>query len=215
MKFRTLICGTAIVLASIVITSQVLSQDKGAPPEGGMPDMAEMMKKWLAVASPSEHHKQLEQFVGSWNLTMKMFWAGPGGPPIETKGTSELKWILDGRFLLEQARGEMKWPDATGQMKTVPYEGLGLQGYDNFKNMYVGTWADNLSTHLLTMKAGLDPSGKLFVGYGEMDEPMLDVQDRMVKYVTRIINNDKHVFEIYDLHAGADYKVMEITYERK
>jgi hypothetical protein len=68
------------------------------------------------------------------------------------------------------------------------------------------TWAPGQS---------LDPSGKLFVGYGEMDEPMLDVQDRMVKYVTRIINNDKHVFEIYDLHAGADYKVMEITYERK
>ena len=37
---------------------------------------------------------------------------------------------------------------------------------------------------------------------------------RTVKYVTRIINDDKYVFEIIDLHASDDYKVIEITYTR-
>ena len=44
---------------------------------------------------------------------------------------------------------------------------------------------------------------------------MLDVSDRMVKYVTRIINENKHVFEIYDLHAGENYKALEVVYTRK
>ena len=47
-----------------------------------------------------------------------------------------------------------------------------------------------------------------------MDEPMLDVIGRTVKYVTRIISEDEHVFSIYDLHAGDDYKVLEITFKR-
>jgi hypothetical protein len=37
----------------------------------------------------------------------------------------------------------------------------------------------------------------------------------MVKYVTRIIDDDKHVMAMYDLHVGDDYKVMEVTYTRK
>jgi hypothetical protein len=67
---------------------------------------------------------------------------------------------------------------------------------------------------LVGMSGMRDPSGT-FTYYGEMDEPMLDVHGRMVKYVSRIVNEDKHVFEIYDLHAGPGYKVVEITYERK
>jgi len=44
---------------------------------------------------------------------------------------------------------------------------------------------------------------------------MLNVAGRTVKYVNTIVNADKHVFEIIDLHAGDGYKVIEITYQRK
>ncbi len=44
---------------------------------------------------------------------------------------------------------------------------------------------------------------------------MLDIHGRMVKTVIRIINDDKHVFEMYDLAVGDAHKVMEITYARK
>ena len=82
-------------------------------------------------------------------------------------------------------------------------------------NMYVGCWADNMGTQMLTMKGMADPSGKVFTYFGEMDEPMLKVIGRTVKYVTRIVDKDTQVFEIFDLHAGPDYKVVEVTYKRK
>lgn len=59
------------------------------------------------------------------------------------------------------------------------------------------------------------PVSDVFTYYGYMDEPTMGVYARTVKTVTRIIDADTYVFEMYDPHAGEDYKVMEITYKRK
>ena len=217
MKLRTTVCLLAGLLLTASLAGRVMSQDPGQA-GGEMPDSAEMkkmMEKWMATISPSEHHKHLNAFVGSWNTHSKMWWEGPGKPAVETDGTSEVKWVLGKRYIQEHYHGSMMMPDESGGMAPVPYEGIGLTGYDNYKNLYIGTWANNLSTELLIRKGGRDPSGKLFTSYGTMDEAMLDVHDRMIKYVWRIINDDKHMLEIYDLHAGDGYKVIEITYTRK
>ncbi len=41
-----------------------------------------------------------------------------------------------------------------------------------------------------------------FRSYGQMDEPMMQMVGRMVKYVTRIADPDKHVVTILERHAG-------------
>ena len=91
---------------------------------------------------------------------------------------------------------------------------MGLTGYDNYRNMYTGSWFSNMSTNMLTMTGTRHPQTGVFTYYGEMDEPGIKVTGRTVKYVTRIIDRNTHVFEIIDLHAGDDYKVIEITYTR-
>ena len=48
-----------------------------------------------------------------------------------------------------------------------------------------------------------------------MDEPMLNVIGRTVKYETKIIDENKHTMKIFDLHAGDDYLVIELIYTRK
>ena len=48
-----------------------------------------------------------------------------------------------------------------------------------------------------------------------MDEAMLDIYGRMVKFEIRFESEDKHVLTIYDLAAGDDFKAVEITYTRK
>ena len=180
-----------------------------------MQKMMERMKKWMESIQPGKHHQTLDQFAGQWDTVTRMWMAGPGSPPTETKGVSDVKWVLGKRFLLEEHKGEMLFPDASGEMKPVPYEGIGLWGYDNIRNLYVGSWASTAGTNLQMMSGSADPSGKLIRLFGEMDEPMLDVYGRLVKFETRVIDKDKHVFTIYDLHAADDYKVVEITYTRK
>ncbi len=225
MKHKTMIAIVALFGGLVFFTGRAASQDEPGAQAGGqqpspeqmkaMKAMQEGMKKWKAAMRPGEHHKLLEPFVGSWNTTTKLWWGGPGSPPVETKGRSDVKWVLGKRFLMEEHHGEMPMPDETGAMKNVPYEGIGMTGYNKHRNVFESSWSSNMGTEMLTMRGGVDPSGKVFRSYGQMDEPMLDIIGRTVKYVTTIINDDKHVFEIIDLHASDDYKVIEITYTRK
>ena len=130
---------------------------------------------------------------------------GPGSQAMESDGRSEIKWVLDGRFLMDQH---------TGTMMGQPYLGIGMTGYDSYRNMYTNSWRSNQGTNTLTMSGMRHPETGIFTYYGEMDEPSLKVTARTVKYVARIIDANHYVFEIIDLHAGEDYKVVEIAYER-
>lgn len=209
MNQRMIWCAFALVGITVLISSQAVSSDKEDPAAKGQPtpeEMAVMMAKWQKAATPGEPHKHLDYFVGTWKTESKIWMGGPGSPPTVSAGISKIKWVLNGRFLLDHHKGQFMGQE---------HEGMGLTGYDNYKNMYVASWADNMSTHLLTMAGARDPSGKKYTYYGKMDEPMLDIQGRMVKYVTTIVNDKHYVFEIYDLHARDDYKVIEITYERQ
>ncbi|MCH8806090.1 MAG: DUF1579 domain-containing protein [Planctomycetes bacterium] len=211
------LCAVMLVGITVLMSRQAVSQEAGQAnmQQPGAEQMQEMMAKWMATIEPGEHHKKLDQFVGEWDTVAKIWWGGPGSPPNETKGTSKNKWVLGGRYIMHEFKGTFMMPDASGDTKPMPWEGLGLIGYDNYRNMYVGTWSSNMDTMLLTFKGSSDPAGTVFTYYGEMDEPMLNVTGRMIKYVTRVIDKNKHVFTIYDLHAGDDYKVIEITYTRK
>lgn len=223
---RTKIVAAALLMAAFALSGlfgrRALSQEEQAQdPKMKMPEaedmraMMEAMKKWKDSIKPGAPHERLEHFVGTWKTTTKMWLSGPDGPALETQGTSEIKWVLGKRFLMEEHHGAMMMPDLKGGMEKVPYEGIGLTGYDNIRNLYTASWCSSLATNMLTMQGGADPSGKVFRMYGEMDEPMLGVYGRMVKYVTRIVDKDTHVFEILDLHARDDYRVFEITYARK
>lgn len=207
-----------LIVSSFVIASTSFSQDKKPTekqePPMGIPDMAAAMKKWQNAITPGPHHKKLDYFVGNWKTTTRIWMAGPSAPPSEFKGTSQFKWIMDGRFLLEEFSGEIIMPTADGKMQTVKMSGSGWIGYDNYKNLYTGAWIDTNRTDIQTMTGMADPSGKTFTFYGPMDEPMLDVYGRTVKFVRKIVDDKKFVFEIFDLHAGSDYRVLEITYER-
>ena len=94
-------------------------------------------------------------------------------------------------------------------------KGFGYTGYDNFRKKYVGFWIDNMGTGMSTMEGTMDKDGTTLTMLGKMDDPMTGQKDKKVKYVTRMIDHDKHVFEIYDVTAWGDKKpVMVITYTR-
>jgi hypothetical protein len=152
--------------------------------------------------------------VGKWNTTMRIWAAGPGAPPLESKGTSTNESILGGRYVMQRMQGKTPMPGADGQMQMADMEGIGVTGFDRVRNVYVGSWIDSMSTQMLTYRGTYNPTTKTFAFYGEMDEPMMDMIGRMVKYETKIESDDKHVFSIYDLAVGSDYKVIEVTYER-
>jgi hypothetical protein len=174
-----------------------------------------MMKKWIEVAAPSEAHEYLQRFVGEWDVTIRMSMAGPTGQPLETKAVSRVHSILGGRFIVEELEGELMQPDLESGMKTKPFSAFAMTGYENYKKIYVGSWADSINTHLIQLKGTRTPSGGKLTMYGEMDEPTMGVSDRLIKIMTTIQGDDQHRVEVFDLHVSDDYKVLEYEYNRR
>lgn len=203
MRFHRVFCSAALLGATLIPLAAASSQTEKE--QQAMKD--EMMKKWMEVSTPGDSHKKMDDLVGTWDATVSTWMEGPGKPPTVTKGTSEQKWVLGGRFIQQEMKGEMMG---------MPFNGMGLMGYDNFNKKYTFVWVDNSSTQMSTSEGTIDPSGKVFTYYGKMDEPMTGEHGKTVKYVSRIVSKDKNVFEIHDLSIPEpNTKVMEIVYTRK
>lgn len=193
----------ALLVAVVLLPNLAVSQD--ADPHKMSPEkMAEMMDKWMEMIKPGPYHERLGRFIGKWDTETTMHGMGA---PMKTKGEAEIRWLLEGRWLLTDSRYSMMGQQA---------HGFAIQGYDNFKKKYVGMWVDSMNTALLTMSGTASRDGKVETMWGLMDEPMTGEVGKHVKYVTRVIDNDKFVFEIHDLAIGGDKTmVVEIVYTRK
>ncbi len=167
---------------------------------------AEMMAKWQEYATPGENHKALDQLVGSWNYTVK-FWETPEAAPTESTGTSEIKWILGGRYIQQSTKGM-----AMGQ----EFEGLGLMGYDNAKKEYINVWIDNMGTGIMTGTGTYNAATKTFEDKGTFSCPVEDEKDKPYRTVTTINSPDQFTFEMFAPGMdGKEARMMEIVYTRK
>lgn len=202
MKLQSTIQSLLIPAAFAIFTSCAATHsDVSAPAQM---DEAAMMEKWAAYATPNDAHKVLAAKAGRWSMKVRCFTA-PGAPAVETNAISEMKWILDGRFLEDHTNGEMM-----GQ----PFQGLGHVGYDNIKGKYISTWTDNMCTGILKGEGTYDSATKTFTYASEMPDPM---SGRYVtaRSVERVIDNDHWVMQI---HApgpdGQEFMMMELVYTR-
>jgi hypothetical protein len=195
------------VVATLVVATSVGTMSAQTKKKMKMPSMEVMMQRWQESMTPGEPHKMLEKCVGSWDAESKMWMAGPDSAPTVSKGTAERKMALGGRWLVEEF---------TGEVMNSPFNGLGYTGYDNFKKKFVGTWMDNMSTGVSTMEGTLEKDGTTLVMWGKMNEPMTGEKDKKVKYVSKFIDNDHEIFEVYDVTSYGDKKpTMVISYTRK
>ena len=182
------------------------AQDK--PGQQAPPMSAEqqaMMAAFERAMTPGPEHKMLEAMAGEWTYTSKM-WMDPAAPLQESSGTSSFKSILGGRFVQHEHRGVMMG---------MPFEGIGVNGYDNLKMKFVSTWMDNMGTMIVMSTGTFDPATKTFTYTGEMDNPMLPGTTLKFRETLRAPDADTAHMDWYELRGGKEAKTMEIAYKRK
>lgn len=192
-------------LSFIFLDMQAVAQEKpGAKAESAEKVMDPMMQKWMEYATPNENHKALEVLVGKWDHVVQ--WKkSPDAKVEESNGTSETSMIMGGRFLQHKVQGI-----SMGK----PFEGMGFIGYDNAKKHYNSIWFDNMGTGMMKAFGKYYPSTKKFVEHGKFVDPVMGT--RAFRGVTEIINNDKHIYEIYVTGPdGKEFRMMKIVYNRK
>ncbi len=166
--------------------------------------MEEMNTKWAAFATPGAAHQVLNERVGRWSLAVKMFM--PGAPaPMESTGTNEVKWIMDGRYLQDTTTGE-----SMGQT----FSGLGTMGYDNLKQKYVGTWVDNMGTGIGVAEGTYDAATRTWT-YACHNPDLMAGGYVPARSVERMVDHNHMVMQVFQAGPdGKEYMCMEISYTR-
>jgi hypothetical protein len=168
-------------------------------------DKSEMMKKVEASGRPGPAHQALDAFVGDWKAEVRC-WTDPDSPPMESRGSSKVSWIMNGRFLQENFQGEMM-----GQ----PFNRRTVIGYDNTRQTFNSVWFDDVHTSMFVSEGKGDNGFKVITLEGKVSCPVTGRKEVPMKAVLNIINRDKHTFEMFDESKGESVRSMEIIYTRQ
>jgi hypothetical protein len=164
---------------------------------------AEMMAQWQAAMTPSAGHARLMPMVGTWRAKTT-FTMAPGVPEQVHGGTSVHRMVLGGRYLEQNYKG---------MSMGMPFEGIGITGYDNVQQRYVGTWIDTFSTGLMTFMGVGKPTDDRIDTVAEAIEP--SGQKRVFENIVRIHNHGRHSYEMWTKGPnGKSFRMMLIEYER-
>jgi hypothetical protein len=194
---------SCVWIGGFALTLPLLSQDaKGKAPSAGQ---QAMMDAWQKAATPGANHQLLASLAGRWTFSTKI-WMQPGASPETSTGTAVYTALMDGRFI----QGDYK-----GTFGGVPFQGLGLTGYDNVAKHFTATWADNMGTSIMLMPGHYNPATKAFTYKGDMDDMMKPGKKVKVRQVVKIQSDDAHTMEWFETRGGKEVKTMEIAYLRQ
>jgi hypothetical protein len=201
MDMKTMLKSLGAVAALALLVGVLFGVTQADEPK--TPPTPEALLKALAEAGkPGPEHKKLEPFVGQWTFTLRL-WTDPSQPPAEVKGTIERKWIMDGRFVQETARGACA---KSGRS----FEGMGLLGYDAAQKKFTGVKACNLTGTLSSGLITCDSSGTRFECVKEECCP-LTAQKIKARDEVVIESNDRIVVNLYKTINDREVKVGEIV----
>ena len=97
-------------------------------------------------------------------------------------------------------------------MKDMQFKGMGIEGYDNAKQKFVGSWIDNMGTGIQFSDGTYDPATKTLTYTSEIE--MMPGMKTPVREVLKIADKDHMMLEWYETHGGQEKKTMEINYTR-
>jgi hypothetical protein len=220
MKRITLtICAAAFLLASckdekkteepIKAEPTVSSTENDAKPKEEpwvAVDDSTSMKNWMAYATPGEPHKMLAKSNGTWKGEVTM-WTAADAPPSTSTMTMVNKMVMDGRYQVSEAKGNMMG---------MPFNGMSTTGYDNYKKVFISTWFDNMGTGIMKTEGPWDEATKSTTLTGKGFDPG-NGREYDFKEVYKIIDDNNQLMEMYgpDPKTGKQFKTMEIKLTRK
>ena len=164
----------------------------------------EDMKAFMNYMTPGPIQQMMAKSAGAWSAAVTM-WMQPGAPPTTATMETNNEMILGGRYL----QGMHK-----GTMMGMPFEGMGITGYDNAKKIFVSSWVDNMGTGIIYMEGAWDENTKSVNLTGKSTDPLTG-KDIPTREVWKFVDDTHQVLEMYFTQKGQEFKGMEIAYTKK
>lgn len=183
-------------------------EKKGATPAPGAGGEVALPKsvvdEMTRYTLPGPQHQELSAFAGKWTTRTRV-WENPEAKPVEFSGSAEYKMILGGRFLEAESRS---------LMNGVEGHGLGIYGYDAFKEKYSFYHIHDGETQALVGLGDRDSSGAITFSVA-MDMPLAGEHSKPIRAVLRRASANRHLFEMYETYLDdREWKVLEVAYDR-
>jgi hypothetical protein len=205
---------SALLITAAVASAATLAmaQDAGTATKAqdaaaGAPQMSAaeqaMMEKYMKAGTPGPEHQRLAKMVGKWK-TQVTSW--PGGKPVKSEGSAEFTSLFGGRYLQQ---------DVKGDMGGEPFEGRGIEGFDNVTKESFGTWIDSMSTGMMVTRGKCPATAKKCTYKGMMPDAVAGKAVPATETVT-YTDDDHFTFELYGPGPGGKtVKMIEILYTRQ
>ena len=194
----------AAIALSFAFPTRAQEKKPAAPPQMS-PQQQAAMEKYMKAATPGPEHQRLAKLAGKWKLQVTS-WMAPGAPPQTSEATAEYTSLLGGRYVQQEVHGSME-----GQ----PFEGRGVEGYDNVTKESFGTWIDSMGTGMMVMRGKCAADAKKCTYKGTVSDAVAGKPVPVTEIVT--FKDDDHFS--FEMHGpgpkGKPYKMMEITYTRQ
>ena len=196
------IAAAALLLAAPIRSAR--ADEAKTPPKMSAAEQ-KMMEKYVKAATPGPEHQRLAKMAGKWKLQVTS-WMAPGGPPMKSEGTAEFTSVLGGRYLQQEVKGDMG---------VQPFEGLGIEGYDNVTKENFGTWTDSMSTGLMVVRGKCPATAKKCTYKGSVPDAVAGKAVPVTEIIT-YTDDDHFSFEMHDPGPGGkNFKMLEIAYTRQ
>lgn len=162
------------------------------------------LREQLQAALPGPQQGQLARRIGQYT-TLTKFRPKPDLDPIETKGSSKITGMIEGRFLLEEC---------STTMAAQPVSGMRIFGYNNSSQEYEASWVYAGSTAIVNLH-GTSKDGGATVNYSGTLAGPSNRKDPLTVSIHQI-NNDLFVVTIrLGAPEASDRSQFETTYTRK
>lgn len=196
MPIKNINMKNLLIAAALFFTYSYAKAQPGSNPEAE--------KAMMEYMAPGEMHKWMASMAGEWT-TSTTFWMQPGAQPMTAKGASSNEMMMDGRFLKMTQ---------TGDFMGMPFQGMGIIGYDNALKMFVNSWIDNMGTGMMNGKGTANVKNKTIEIKGSMMQPM-QKQETPYREVFTITDDKNMMLEMFTDAGDKEFKCMEVKYMKK
>lgn len=197
----------AIVFSAAFLVAQAALAAQQAAKPAAKPAMDEkaMMEIYMKAATPGPEHQEMAKMAGNWKLEVTS-WMAPGAPPEKSAATAVFEPLLGGRYMRQMVKGEM------GGM---PYEGMGIEGFDNVSKEKFGVWVDSMGTGAMVSRGKCSAGARSCTMTGSMNDPLTGKPSKVREVMTRSSDNS-FTFDMYGPDpAGKEFRMMQIVYTRQ
>lgn len=152
-----------------------------------------------APQKPGPELAHLATMVGTWDAVMEM-----GGQ--KSKAVATYKSICSGMWIAS---------DFESELAGVPYQGHGMDGYDQAKKKYVGYWFDSMTSVPLEFEGDFDADHKVLTMTGIAPGP--DGKPQKFRTTTERTAPNRMTFKMFMVAAadGKEELAFTIEYTRR